>query len=111
SAQYSLWLLPWFALVLPNLRLFVAFEVADIAVFVAQFSWFGTLSRDQGVPGFDGFAGPPLGALELALVARALVLVVCLVAWVRMKEPAQAPGVGSEGVVPWYRSRTPSGTR
>jgi hypothetical protein len=86
SAQYSLWLLPWFALALPSLRLFVAFEVADIAVFVTQFSWFGTASRDQGVPGFDGFAGPPLGALELALVARALVLVACLVAWIRSKE-------------------------
>jgi uncharacterized membrane protein len=86
SAQFSLWLLPWFALALPSLRLFVAFEVADIAVFVTQFSWFGTLSRDQGVPGFEGFAGPPVGVLELALVARALVLAVCLVAWVRGKE-------------------------
>jgi hypothetical protein len=112
SAQFSLWLLPWFALALPSLRLFVAFEVADVAVFVTQFSWFGTLSRDQGVPGFDGFAGPPLGALELALVARALVLVACLVAWVRSKgEPAHGQGVGSEGVAPRYRSRTPSDTR
>ena len=112
SAQFSLWLLPWFALALPSLRMFVAFEVADIAVFVTQFSWFGTLSRDQGVPGFDGFAGPPLGALELALVARALVLVACLVVWVRSKDEwAYAPGVGSEGVAPRYRARTPSGTR
>lgn len=82
SAQYSLWLLPWFALVLPNLRLFVAFEVADISVFLTQFTWFGTLLRDQGEPGFAGFTGPPLGALELALLVRAIVLILCLAAWV-----------------------------
>jgi uncharacterized membrane protein len=112
SAQYSLWLLPWFALVLPSLRLFVAFEVADIAVFLTQFSWFGAASREHGVPGFNGFAGPPLGALELALVLRALVLVACLVAWVRREEePAHPPGLDSGGLAPRYRSRTPSGTR
>ncbi|HEX2089477.1 MAG TPA: glycosyltransferase 87 family protein [Actinomycetota bacterium] len=112
SAQYSLWLLPWFALALPNVRLFVAFEITDIAVFVTQFSWFGTLSRDQGVPGFDGFTGPSLGALELALVARSLVLVACLVAWVRTRdEPAQPLRLESGGVAPPYRSRTASGTR
>ena len=113
SAQFSLWLLPWFALVLPNVRLFVAFELSDIAVFFTQFSWFGTLLRDQGDQAFVGFAGPPLEALELALLARALVLAACLVAWVRSTEaaPAHAGGPGSEGVPPRYRLRTSSGTR
>ncbi|MDP8957248.1 MAG: glycosyltransferase 87 family protein [Actinomycetota bacterium] len=113
SAQYSLWLLPWFALALPKLRLFVAFEVADIAVFLVQFTWFGTLLRDQGDPGFAGFAGPPLGAFELALVVRAVVLVACLVAWVQRKEdePGQGLGLTPDGVAPRYRSSTASGTR
>ncbi len=48
SPQYGLWLLPWFALVLPRLRLFLAFAIADVAVFVTRFSWFGRL---QGAPG------------------------------------------------------------
>ncbi|HZD18040.1 MAG TPA: glycosyltransferase 87 family protein, partial [Actinomycetota bacterium] len=50
SPQYSLWLLPWFALGLPNLRLFVAFEMADTAVFLSRFSWFARLEGLGGVP-------------------------------------------------------------
>ena len=100
SAQYSLWLLPWFALALPNLRLFVAFEAADIAVFLTQFTWFGTLLRDQGDPGFTGFQGAPLGAFEIALVTRALVLIGCLVAWVVRTDDHSAAREAVAGPVP-----------
>lgn len=86
SPQYSLWLLPWFALALPDLRLFVAFEAADVAVFVTRFSWFGELS---------GFGGLPIGAFEAAVVVRAAILVVCVIAWARRRE-AQ-PGLVVEG--------------
>jgi len=79
SPQYSLWLLPWFALTLPDLRLFAAFEAADVAVFVTRFWWFAELS---------GFDGTPFGAFELAVLVRALILVACVVAWVRRREPA-----------------------
>ena len=82
SPQYSVWLLPWFALALPNLRLFIAFEAADMAVFVTRFSWFGLLDERH-----NGFAGSPLGAFEAAIFVRALVLVVCVVAWMRRREP------------------------
>ena len=41
SPQFSLWLLPWFALALPSLRLFIAFEAADVVVFLTEFGWFG----------------------------------------------------------------------
>ena len=43
SPQYGLWLLPWFALALPRMRAFVAFEIADVAVFVTRFWFFGEL--------------------------------------------------------------------
>ena len=43
SPQYGLWLLPWFALALPRLVAFLAFSLADVAVFVTRFSWFGRL--------------------------------------------------------------------
>ena len=109
SAQYSLWLLPWFALALPDLRLFVAFELTDVAVFLTQFSWFGTLLRDQGDPAFAGFAGPPLGAFELAVLARGAVLTWCLVAWIRQR--AQDAPLGVDGVALEYSSKTASGTR
>jgi len=83
SPQYGLWLLPWFALALPDLRLFVAFEVTDVLVFVTRFTWFGRLAGDLGDPAFAGYHGTPLGGFELAVVARAVVLVLCLVAWTR----------------------------
>jgi uncharacterized membrane protein len=84
SPQWTLWLLPWFALVLPNWRLFVAFEAANAAVFVTRFLWFARLS---------GVGGLPFAAFEVALIVRAAVLVACVVAWLRTltPEPASAP--------------------
>ena len=75
SPQYSLWLLPWFALTMPRLRRFVAFEVADIAVFVTRFWFFGAYTGTMSVPREWWF--------EWALAIRAGVLVWCLIAWVR----------------------------
>jgi len=81
SPQFSLWLLPWFALVLPDLRLFVAFSAAEVAVFVTRFQYFAQL---------DGYGGLPLGAFELALLARAAVLIAALLLWVRrFAQPAE----------------------
>jgi uncharacterized membrane protein len=82
SPQFGLWLLPWFALSLPSLPLFAAFEVADVAVFITRFSWFGRLS-DLG--------GLPLGAFQIALVVRDAVLVLCLVVWVLRSEDEREP--------------------
>jgi uncharacterized membrane protein len=91
SPQYSLWLLPWFALAMPDLRLFLAFETADVAVFVTEFSWFGTL---VGVKG--GLAGiVPLGAFEAAFLVRAAVLLLCVIAWVRRRDVGALPAASS----------------
>jgi len=89
SPQYSLWLLPWFALAVPDLRFFVAFEMADAAVFITRFSCFGRLSAETGVPGFAGYHGVPLWGYQVALIARAGVLVACLLAWVL--QPKERP--------------------
>ena len=86
SPQFSLWLLPWFALAFPNLRLFVAFEVADVAVFVTRFSWFGRFSGIEG-----GLSGIPLGVFEIAILVRAVILVFCVVQWVRARHAAAYP--------------------
>jgi uncharacterized membrane protein len=80
SPQYGLWLLPFFALGAVDLRTFVAFEVADIAVFVTRFSYFGELT---------GVGGLPFGAFEIAIAVRTLILVWSVVAWVR--RPAAGP--------------------
>jgi len=86
SPQFSLWLLPWFALALPHLRLFLAFEMADVAVFVTRFSWFGTLTGLE-----DGLAGIPLGAFQIAVLVRAVVLAICVVAWFRRRDGEREP--------------------
>jgi hypothetical protein len=96
SPQFSLWLLPWFALALPGLGripalgLFAAFEATDVAVFVTRFTWFGIGGPDQWV-------------FETAVVLRALVLVACLLAWVRGPSPSLVRSVSysnSGGLVP-----------
>jgi uncharacterized membrane protein len=73
SPQYSLWLLPWFALALPGLRRFAAFEVADVAVFVTRFWWFGKYQVNP-------LASP--GWFEAMVVVRTCVLLWCVGAWV-----------------------------
>jgi len=78
SPQYGLWLLPWFALALPRPAPFVAFSLADTAVFVTRFSWFGR---------YAGAGGLPIGAFEIAVVLRALALIWCLVGWIRSPQP------------------------
>ncbi len=70
SPQYGLWLLPWFAVALPGLRRFVVFEIADVAVFVTRFWWFGKLQGDWGTP---------QSWFEAMVVVRALVLLWCVV--------------------------------
>jgi uncharacterized membrane protein len=78
SPQFSLWLLPWLVLILPNPRRFLAFEAADVAVFLTRFSFFGS---------HTGIGGLPQWVFETAVVIRAAVLVWCVVAWVR--EPSR----------------------
>lgn len=85
SPQYGLWLLPWFALVMPELRFFIAFEVADIAVFVTRFSFFGELT-DVG--------GLSFGWFEIAIIARAVILVACVIAW--MRRPSETLPITSD---------------
>ncbi|MEX0755266.1 MAG: glycosyltransferase 87 family protein [Actinomycetota bacterium] len=90
SPQYGLWLLPWFALVLPDLRAFAAFSVADVAVFVTRFAFFG-----QTDPGIDGWVDAfTIGWFQLAVLLRAGVLVWCVARWVRRpteRLPAEQP--------------------
>jgi uncharacterized membrane protein len=74
SPQYSLWILPWFALVLPNVRLFLAYEAIDVGIYVSSFGWQEHLA---------GSGGLPLWPLNLFIVLRAVLLIVMLVAFAR----------------------------
>lgn len=75
SPQFSLWLLPWFALALPRLPVFLAFSAAEVAVFVTRFRWFAEMAGQDG--------GVPFWTFEVAILARAAVLVWALALWVR----------------------------
>jgi uncharacterized membrane protein len=84
SPQYGLWLLPWFALTLPDLRRVAAFEAADVAVFVTRFAFFG--QQEQDVGGWvDAFT---IGWFQIAVLIRAAILIWCIAGWVtRTSEP------------------------
>ena len=86
SPQFSLWLLPWFALALPHLRLFIAFEAIDVVVFLTEFGWIGTANGLQG-----GLTDIPTWVFELAILARAAILVLCVIEWIRRREPPPEP--------------------
>jgi uncharacterized membrane protein len=92
SPQYGLWLLPWFALAFPNLRRFAAFEAADLAVFVTRFAFFG--QQDPDIGGWVNAVS--IGWFEVAIAVRALVLVWCLVGWVR----SPSTPAGTQGRTP-----------
>jgi hypothetical protein len=79
SPQYGVWLLPWFALTLPDLRLFAAFQLADAAVFVTRFQFFAQYG--------DVGTGLPFWSFEVAILIRAAILVACVVAWIRRPQP------------------------
>jgi uncharacterized membrane protein len=81
SPQYSLFLLPWFALALPDIGGFVLFELADVLVYVTRFKWFATL---------DGLPGPSEGTFETMVIFRAVILAACVVLWI-MREAAPLP--------------------
>ena len=86
SPQYSLWLLPAMALALPSAPAYAAFAVADLAVFVVRYPFFGGLAEVQPAPDY--------GVLAWMLVIRAAALVWVLMAAVRRgpaPEPAAPP--------------------
>jgi uncharacterized membrane protein len=83
SPQYGLWLLPWFALALPDLKRFVAFEIADVAVFVTRFWFFGS---------FTGGWGTPHWWFDVAVLVRAVVLIWCVIGWIRREGEPLALG-------------------
>lgn len=84
SPQYSLWMAPWFALALPSIPLFIAFSVADLAVFFTIFSFFGTKF---------GLAGFTHTAVHIAVVIRVVVLIAVLVAYFRRRRRYSADPV------------------
>ena len=80
SPQYGLWLVPWFALALPDVTRFAVWSAIDLA------AWAATLAFVRQVPGFEG---PPLLLVKAVVLARAIALVWLLAGYIRRPgEPA-----------------------
>jgi Glycosyltransferase family 87 len=85
SSQYSLWLLPWFAMTSVPPLLFIEYQIAEVAEFLIRYQYFGTLISGQGVPYW---------VLGVTVVVRAALLTRCLAAWMREPVPViTIPGV------------------
>ena len=101
SPQFDLWLVPLLALLLPGAGPFVAFVVADLAVFASEFAYLGQRA------GFGPFVGyGPLGA---AVAIRAGVLV--WIIFVALRQPMPAPPAAATRAAPGPQDQEPSHRR
>jgi uncharacterized membrane protein len=74
SPQFALWILPWFALTLPDLRLFIAFQAIELAGFVARFGYLRATLGEGGLPRIW---------VEVTSALRVALFVVLVIAWIR----------------------------
>jgi hypothetical protein len=78
SSQYSLWLLPWFAVTGVPWFLFLEYQLAEVAEYLVRYHYFGTVISGHGISYWV------LGAI---VVIRAALLFRCLRSWIRHPEP------------------------
>jgi hypothetical protein len=92
SSQYSLWLLPWFAVTGVPWFLFLEYQLAEVAEYLVRYHYFGTVISGRGISYWV------LGAIVLI---RAALLLRCLLYWVRHPDPviASAAVPAATGVV------------
>jgi hypothetical protein len=91
SPQYALWLLPWFALVAPSFKPYLAWQASEALVYITRFTFFGALG--SGSASYTPFA--------ISVLVRAAILVWCLAAWARSTEmPASLARPPTEDLAP-----------
>jgi hypothetical protein len=81
SSQYSLWLLPWFAMTAVPWFLFVEYQLAEVAEYFVRYHYFGTVISGHGISYW---------VLGTVVLIRALLLLRCLLSWIRQPDPATA---------------------
>lgn len=82
SSQYSLWLLPWFALGRIRVLPFLQYQPSEVAEFLLRYRYFETVITGHALPYI--FLGG-IVAIREALLLR------CLALWIR--DPLPAGGV------------------
>lgn len=90
SPQYTLWLLPFFALVRVPWSLVAGYLVADLAMGIGIFRWFYTFKTGVGTGIYDGFAAQ---AVMIGVWGRAALLVVLFVVFLRAQQVVAEPVV------------------
>lgn len=90
SPQYTLWLLPFFVLLRVNVLWWVAYAIADAAVYFGIFRWF-----------FEQFAdGTAKDVLVFGVWARAALLLVLIAVFLRARSISGPPDTTSEDRAP-----------
>ncbi len=83
SSQYSLWLLPWFALTSVPWLAFFEYQLAEVAEYLARYLYFSTVVSGRGLSYWV------LGAI---LLIRAALLFRCLLIWIHRPDPVTNMG-------------------
>jgi uncharacterized membrane protein len=87
SPQYTLWLLPFFALMQVPWRWVMAYLLVDLVMGIGIFRWFYTLKTGVGVGIYEGFAAQ---AVSIGVWGRAAILVVLFVVFLRIPDQLAA---------------------
>jgi Glycosyltransferase family 87 len=83
SPQYTLWLLPFFALVQVPWRWVVGYLLVDLVMGIGIFRWFYTLKTGVGIGIYEGIAAQ---AVSIGVWGRAALLVVLFVVFLRIPD-------------------------
>jgi hypothetical protein len=83
SPQYTLWLLPFFALLQVPWRWVVGYLLVDLVMGIGIFRWFYNLHTGVGIGIYEGFAAQ---AVSIGVWGRAALLVVLFVVFLRLPD-------------------------
>jgi uncharacterized membrane protein len=83
SPQYTLWLLPFFALLQVPWRWVVGYLIVDLLMGIGIFRWFYALKTGVGIGIYEGFAAQ---AVAMGVWGRAALLVVLFVVFLRLPD-------------------------
>jgi uncharacterized membrane protein len=78
ASHYALWILPWLAITsIPTLAIF-EYQLAEVAVYLVAYHYFGTVISGQGIP---------YEVVALLVIVRGCLLLRCLYLWMRNPIP------------------------
>ncbi|GAA1250218.1 hypothetical protein GCM10009609_12000 [Pseudonocardia aurantiaca] len=98
SPQYTLWLLPFFALLQVPWRWVIGYLLVDLVMGIGIFRWFYTLKTGVGVGIYEGLAAQ---AVSIGVWGRAALLVVLFVVFLRIPDRLAATPLPRRTPLAW----------